>query len=106
MNKVEQQSTGQTVAESGDSTEILKRIAGHLVFLEKKIDMLLEAAKSPRPANGGFGNTGFSRPRGNYGHGRPGSYGQHRGYGQAQGGRYPARHSGQSRPSVKHSSHQ
>ncbi len=56
---------------SGDSSDLptqLRKIADHLVFLEKKIDTLLEQSRNRRPFsnNGGGGfNRGFqNRPNG------------------------------------------
>lgn len=100
MNRPEQKPLSD--ANPLDASAQLKKIAEHLVFLEKKLDMLLENSKSQRPSGGSFGNNSYSRPRGNYGHGpsqghyNPGT--GNRGYGQTQGNRYPSRHSGHSGP--------
>ena len=47
----------------------LKKIADHLVFLEKKLDTLLEKSGNRKPYSGGYGNSSFSGnrdPRDNY----------------------------------------
>ncbi len=40
----------------------LDKIADHLVFLEKKIDTLLEQTKEKKSFNGGFGNRPYRNP--------------------------------------------
>jgi hypothetical protein len=74
----------------------LKKISEHLVFLEKKVDMLLSQTRQQRPySSSGYNSQGnYSRPRSAYGHGQPhrsGGYGRHQGQNRGHAG-----HSGHS----------
>ncbi len=54
-----------------DLSAQIKKISDHLVFLEKKLDTLLEQTKEKRPFSPKFGgNRDFQRPRNGFG--RPG----------------------------------
>jgi hypothetical protein len=61
--------TEQTVAvieKKNDTQSVLdqiKRISEHLVFLEKKLDTLLEQSKNQKPFQGGFVKNQFQSPR-------------------------------------------
>lgn len=80
--------------ESGDSSDIhsqIRKIADHLVFLEKKIDTLLEQSRGRKPFsnNGGF-NRGFQNRNG-------GGHRNHNNHGHSNGGGRDNRGSGDNR---------
>ena len=87
-----------------DTNQQLKKIADHLVFLEKKIDTLIEQSKNRPSFNRGFGNRPgqFQRPGGNF---RGNSYGNQGSQGQRPHGHHP-RKSFQRPHSAHSASHQ
>ena len=71
FKKDKNQSDGMDLGSFDDSQVPvqLKKIMDHLVFLEKKLDMLLEQSRHRGDSRPGFGNRNFSGAKG--GHYRP-----------------------------------
>ena len=90
-----------------DVSAQLKKIADHLVFLEKKIDTLLEKSQDRKPyasqgypsGNRSYGGGGNYRPGGNRESYGQKSYGPGRGDHRPAGGHYGPRHGGPKYPS-------
>ncbi len=76
----------------GELAMQLKKISEHLVFLEKKIDQLLDARREQRPSFG-------SKPFGQKPYGGPNRYGSGRPQGSHQGRTRTAFYEGGGRPS-------
>src|SRR4051812_24303725 len=88
MKKHEEHAGNQAAAEENDMPAQLKKIADHLVFLEKKIDTIIAEMKAPKPQAPRFENRGFQKRPGQYRpEGRP-QYGRPEGrpqYGRPEG---------------------
>ncbi|MBI3316202.1 MAG: hypothetical protein HYZ87_04435 [Candidatus Omnitrophica bacterium] len=100
--KHEGRTAGLVIDQDNSVSGQLKKISEHLVFLEKKVDMLLNQSRQQRPFSGsGYNQGNYSRPRSAYGHGQP----NRGGFGRPQqgSGRGHYGHSSHSGPS--HSGH-
>jgi len=80
----------QAVAEEADLPAQIKKIAEHLIFLEKKLDAILAEMKNLKPQGQRFENRNFQKRPGHFRpEGRPGYY-------QGPGGNQA--HSGHAKP--------
>lgn len=96
MSKADENKSEQTGADkSTDLTVMIKRMQQQLVFLEKKIDTLISQTGS-RPARAEFSRRPAPRGRGDYGRGKPSSFGRDSRPGRRSDG--PGRGRGESSP--------